>query len=164
MNRFMVIRTTLAIGALVLSTGCASIMGQNYAGYPVTTTPPGATVIVNGYSYQSTPLVLAASRNNPHMIRIEREGCPTFDAVVTSRMTGWVWGNLIFGGVIGLMIDMASEAAYELHPDHLAVRYGEQNGKCVIAGSNLASMYPPVPPPPLQVTGATYGYVSPRGQ
>lgn len=149
----------------MLSTGCATVMSQKYTGYPVTTTPPGATVVVNGYSYKSTPLVLAASRNNPHMIRIERDGCPTFDAVVTSRLNSWVWGNIILGGVIGLMVDLSSEAAYELEPSHLAIQYGEENGKCTIAGSNLASLYPPPPPPmPVVATGGSYGYMSPRGQ
>lgn len=140
MNRLMVIRTTLAVGALVLSTGCASMMNSGYKGYPVTTDPPGATVIANGVTFVGTPLVLAAKRDMPHMIRIEREGCPVLDTMVTSRMSGWVFGNLLLGGVIGLIVDLGSEAAYELHPSHLAVQYGELNGKCIIAGSSVMGM------------------------
>lgn len=140
MNRFLVIRTTLGIGALVLSTGCASIMNNGYSGYPVTTDPPGATVVANGVTFVGTPLVLAAKRDMPHMIRIEREGCPALDTVVSSRLSGWVWGNLLLGGIIGLMMDLGSEAAYELHPNHLAVQYGELHGKCIIAGSSVMGM------------------------
>jgi hypothetical protein len=33
--------------------------------------------------------------------------------------SGWVWGNIAFGGLIGLGVDFISGGAYQLYPDNL---------------------------------------------
>ena len=34
-------------------------------------------------------------------------------------MSGWVWGNLVFGGLIGLAVDAVSGGLYNLPPDQM---------------------------------------------
>ena len=131
--------------ASTLFSGCASIMNGTYAGYPVETTPPGANVFVDGHSIGRTPLVIDRDNTRFERIRIEREGCPIYEVQVDPELSPWVLGNVIFGGV-GLLIDISSPRAYERHPDHLTVAYGEQNGQCVILGSNLMMAQPIIQP------------------
>lgn len=128
--------TSILLGLTWLLSGCATIMNQGHTGYPVSSVPPGAQVSVNGHSFGGTPMVLAADRGRSHMIRIEKDGCPTFDTIVSSKVSPWVFGNIVLGGLIGLFIDMSTGAMYELDPAHVSIMYGEQNGSCVITGSS----------------------------
>lgn len=163
MNRIMVIRATLAVVALVLETGCATMMDRNIKGYSVVTTPPGAQVMVNGMEFGATPALLTVDKQMGLMVRITKPNCPTFDTVVTSQMSPYVWGNLLFGGVFGLLIDLSTKSAYELHPDNLQVMYGERDGKCIITGSNLVAAVP-VDLVPRGKSSRTTEYLDPRGR
>jgi PEGA domain len=146
----------IVIAGLTL-TGCASIANSGYPGYPISTTPPGAQVLVNGHRFGETPIVLAIDRQSSHAIRIERDGCPVFDTMVSSRLSPWVFGNFILGGPLGLIVDLGHNGGYELHPNSLAVMYAEQNGKCVITGSSLVTVQPgSTPLTPAQTAGVFY--------
>ena len=34
-------------------------------------------------------------------------------------MSGWVWGNILFGGIIGLIVDASTGAMYKLTPEQV---------------------------------------------
>ena len=38
---------------------------------------------------------------------------------LTRKTNGWVWGNIVFGGIIGLIIDASSGAMYKLTPEQV---------------------------------------------
>lgn len=40
-------------------------------------------------------------------------------------MDGWLFGNLLFGGIIGIIIDFANGSAYKLTPAEVDVVFGE---------------------------------------
>ena len=152
----------VSVGALLTMSGCATIIKGHDASYPIHSTPAGATVTIDGMTYGQTPMVVGPDRSIGHMIQIVKVGCPAFHTFVQSRISPWVWGNILFGGLIGLIVDFSSNAAYDLHPNTLAVTYGERDGQCVITGNNLV-MVKAEPPTPDPVRPGYTAYESPQG-
>ncbi|MFH1337185.1 MAG: PEGA domain-containing protein, partial [Candidatus Zixiibacteriota bacterium] len=51
---------------------------------------------------------------------IDMSGYQPFEATITRSVSGWVWGNVLFGGLIGLAVDAISGGLYKLTPDQVA--------------------------------------------
>lgn len=54
------------------------------------------------------------------MVKIEPEGYQAYEANLTRKVSGWITGNIVFGGTIGLAVDAISEGMYKLTPDQIA--------------------------------------------
>ena len=67
--------------------------------------PTGATVSVDGQSMGTTPVNVELSRKDKHLVRFELAGYAPYELAMTRSVSGWVWGNLLFGGLPGLAID-----------------------------------------------------------
>ncbi len=127
----------IAIIFLVLP-GCATMMSDNHHGYPVFSTPQGALVTVNGLPHGHTPVIITTDPDRDLLITIERPSCPVFQTVVASTTNPWTFGNILIGGIVGLIIDSATGAMYQYEPRSLTVLYGESShGTCMIIGSNI---------------------------
>jgi hypothetical protein len=108
------------------ATGCASIVSKTSYPVVVTTNPPGAMVsIVNNKGMQvfqgSSPASVRLKsgggffKGAEYMINISKEGYADKTVQVTSTINGWYFGNLVFGGLVGmLIIDPATGAMYKL--------------------------------------------------
>lgn len=123
----------LVLFFLLMVMGCATIVCGSKQKIPVITDPEGAHVIVNSES-QITPAVLLLDRKQPdYTVRIEKEGYAPVEITLQRSENGWVWGNILFGGIIGLTIDMATGAVYKHTPSKIEVTLAEQqlswNGK-----------------------------------
>lgn len=112
------------ISILLLATmfsGCASIMhggGDQVVG--IATNPVGATIIIEGQRYTS-PAKVNLKRNQNYIGTVEMDGYETASFTVTKKISGWVWGNIVFGGLVGLVIDLAIGGAHNLNPDNVTV-------------------------------------------
>ena len=104
------------LGASLLS-GCATIMNGDMVNVPVYTTPPGATVVINGTTYTSPATVMAPRGKGDFKLHIEKEGYESVDIMLTQSTDGWLWGNILFGGLIGVAVDFISGDAYDLDPE-----------------------------------------------
>lgn len=108
--------------------GCSTIMeGGNQ---PVTfrSVPEAATVTVTNRAGEkvhagSTPATVTLKRGagyfkaESYTVRFEKEGYQTREVVITGSVNGWYIANLLFGGVIGMLIvDPATGAMYSLSP------------------------------------------------
>ena len=82
----------------------------------ISSTPTGATVIVDNVEKGKTPLVVDLTRKDPHFVKIEMPGYKPYEVAFSRSTSGWVWGNLVFGGLIGLAIDAISGGLYKLTP------------------------------------------------
>lgn len=47
------------------------------------------------------------------------EGYEPYEVSFTRSTSGWVWGNIVFGGVIGLAVDAISGGLYKLSPEQV---------------------------------------------
>lgn len=87
--------------------GCATILQPGPDRIPVNSIPmQGAKVYLDGLLVATTPTTVDVPRKSECVIRIEMEG---YEPIVIDRdknVNGWFFGNLLFGGVIGITVDL----------------------------------------------------------
>jgi hypothetical protein len=142
-----VIATAVALSALAL-TGCASIVsGTNQ---PVTVDTPSCPAasckLTNdkGTWAVTTPGSVTVSRAyGPMTVVCSKEGFESATATFASSTKGMAFGNVVFGGLIGAGVDVASGAAYD-YPNAMIVAMA-----CTPATQRQAPAAPeaPVTPP-----------------
>lgn len=103
----------------IMTAGCATIINHPTQAIGFSSQPSGASVTVDGVMQGKTPLVRKLSRKNNHMVNFELEGYEPFKASLVSEVSGWVWGNVLLGGLIGLAIDATTGSMYKLTPDQV---------------------------------------------
>lgn len=106
--------------APVMLTGCGTIMNGTSQKVGFSSTPSSATVTVDGKVLGNTPLTDNISRKDVHTVKIELAGYYPYEMTLTKKTTSWVWGNIIFGGLIGLGVDAVSGGLYELTPEQVS--------------------------------------------
>ena len=110
----------IAVVAVVALTGCCSIIHGTRQDVGVTSAPPGATVKIDNIQSGNTPVIAKLTRKDNHVVRIELAGYQPFDATLTRSVSGWVWGNIVFGGLIGLAVDAIDGGMYKLTPEQVS--------------------------------------------
>jgi hypothetical protein len=94
----------LTITSVLLSPGCATLtLGDRKQPVPVTSSPAGATIIVNGVRKGVTPLQIWLTRKTKdQVIRIECPGYNPFEIRMTRRYSvPHAILDAIFGGIVG---------------------------------------------------------------
>lgn len=102
--------------------GCATIMNGAHQRMSVSSNPSGADVIVDGTKQGMTPTFVELSRNDEHIVTLKKEGHGQQDVALSGNVSGWVWGNIIFGifGLVGWAIDGATGAMYTIEPNNIS--------------------------------------------
>ena len=68
-----------------------------------------------------TPTSVELKRDENHSFVFHKDGYQDSSATVTSGTSGWVWGNLLAGGIVGGVVDFATGAAYKFSDDTLSM-------------------------------------------
>ncbi|MEB0149931.1 hypothetical protein [Pseudomonas sp. CCC2.2] len=117
-----------AIGATLIS-GCASIVSESKPKVGIYSMPTGAKYDVLNSSGQVvasgvTPggAILKSSRgyfkSESYSVAFRKEGHADTVTPLKSSVNGWYWGNIAFGGLIGMLIvDPLTGAMYTLPDD-----------------------------------------------
>jgi hypothetical protein len=121
-----VVTTVLTAATLA---ACATIMHGTTQDVGLSSMPTGATVSVDDGPKGQTPLITKLSRKDNHVVKIEMPGYQPYEATVTRSVSGWVWGNIVFGGLIGLAVDAVSGGIYKLSPEQLQGTLATQNAE-----------------------------------
>jgi hypothetical protein len=100
-------------------TSCASIISTSKQTININTNPSGANVSINGENVGISPLFYSFSRKNDYTVKIDLAGYQPYELRLTRSLNPWVFGNIIFGGLIGIVIDAATGAIYKLSPDQI---------------------------------------------
>jgi hypothetical protein len=106
--------------SVVVVTGCASIVNGTTQSIGISSNPSQAKVTVNGRELGKTPVIAKLERSENHVLRMELQGYKPFEATLTRSVSGWVWGNILFGGLIGLAVDAISGGLYKLSPEQIS--------------------------------------------
>lgn len=123
---------------IVSISGCASIIGKS--SYPVTikSTPDGTHFVVKDSSGSAihtgeTPATVTLNSSNGYFkkasytIVFSKDGYNEQTVPLVSGLDGWYWGNILLGGVIGMLIvDPATGAMWKL-PDNVAGNLAKQD-------------------------------------
>jgi hypothetical protein len=127
-------------GLLPALVACATIMQGSSQELSVSSTPTGARVLVDGTEAGKTPYVARLKRKDKHVVRIEMDGYRPFELPLARATSGWVWGNIVFGGLPGLAIDAITGGMYKLKPEQVqatlqesTVSIGEAKDVLVVA-------------------------------
>jgi len=123
--------TTACLAATLTMTGCASIFSGSTQALTFKSVPDTATITITNKSGEKvhtgiTPVTVTLKRGNGYFkpaaydVTFKKEGFQTKTIRVTGSVNGWYIGNIIFGGLIGLLIvDPATGAMYTLNPNDI---------------------------------------------
>jgi hypothetical protein len=120
-------KTISTILSLTMLSGCATIANGTHQAVGISSNPTNAYVWLDQYFVGNTPLIVGMTRHDNHVVRIELEGYEPYEAVFTKKLSGWVFGNLVFGGVIGLAVDVITGGIYKLTPDQVQAEMYSHN-------------------------------------
>ena len=110
--------------AFFLMTGCATIIHGSRQDVGISSAPTGASVTIDNLQSGTTPVFAKLRRKENHVVRISLAGFQPTDLTLTSSVSGWVWGNIAIGGLIGLAVDAISGGMYKLSPSELSAALG----------------------------------------
>nr|WP_298726651.1 PEGA domain-containing protein [uncultured Steroidobacter sp.] len=137
MRRNRLVRGALAfgiLGASLFAGGCASIVNGGNREISIATQPPGATAsvrksgggIMDVVAVEKTPCTISLDPKKSYFsgqsytLRLELPGYKVTEVELTPKMSGWYWGNLVIGGLIGMLaVDPATGAMWNITPDKI---------------------------------------------
>ena len=127
----------LSLNVLLLQTGCASIVSGRHQDISVRSNPPGASVEIDGLAVGKTPLTTEAKRKKRHQVKISKEGYLEETRMTKKGYNWWFTGNIILGGIVGIIIDFATGAVYSVSPDELNVSLVQKEGVEPVVQANV---------------------------
>jgi PEGA domain len=95
----------LALLNFLIAPGCAILTRARSQGIPVTSSPAGAIVSVNGQKWGATPTTISLDKKKPriHVLRIESPGYDPLEIRVKHAMSaGPILGNIVLGTLVGV--------------------------------------------------------------
>jgi hypothetical protein len=114
------------IAAVLSIVGCASIIHGTRQNITVTTLPTKANVsiktiggieVFNG----TTPVLTKISRNNEYDVFVTLEGYKVTKVHISKNFDALFLGNLLCGGVVGMIIDGVNGAMWKLEPNAINI-------------------------------------------
>ncbi len=130
-------QTTMLIGmGALLTTGCATIIHGTQQNVGISSTPTGAFVTIDNLQSGTTPIFAKLRRKENHVVRISLPGYQPKDLTLTSGVSGWVWGNIAIGGLVGLAVDAITGGMYKLSPEELSAALGATSAATVTKGAD----------------------------
>lgn len=109
----------MTISILTSLTSCATMMHGTRQSVGIASNPTNACVWVDRTLVGNTPVIVEMSRKDNHIVRIELDGFQPYEVHFTRQLSGWVFGNIVFGGLIGLAVDACTGGIYMLTPEQI---------------------------------------------
>ena len=116
------------LAATTLLSSCATIVSSTKHDVKFTSAPSGAKVIIDKKEYGKTPLMLTLPRKGrqkdeekskkSYALQFELEGYNSYETTINREFNPWFLGNIMLGGVIGMVVDASNGAMYKLTPEH----------------------------------------------
>lgn len=128
----------LILFCCILATGCSTIASKSHYDLMIKSDPAGASLIVSNRSGKqvfsgSTPVTMNLSassgyfKNETYTIELNKAGYDSYVYRLSSSLDGWYWGNILVGGILGmLVVDPATGAMYKL-PESLDIALNKKS-------------------------------------
>ena len=141
MRYAIILFSALIFLSAVLLMGCASIIHGTKQNISFQSSPQGAMVEVTdamGFSFGScdTPCTLELKRKQEYKVTIFKPGYDPVEVVIKKYTDGWIFGNILLGGIIGLIVDYSNGAAYRLTPGEVESTLSERSLGGITVDSN----------------------------
>lgn len=125
-------KSIAAVGVVaLLVSGCATIVAPGPDLVPISSKPSGAMVYVDGVPVGVTPVTVPLKRSGSGRIRIELEGYQPVFVTQDKVFNGWFLGNILIGGLIGIIVDVATSnvTKHSTDPVMVVLRPIESDGQ-----------------------------------
>jgi len=119
---------SIGILTLLLSSFASIIHGPSQV-VDFSSQPNGATITIDGKEYGKTPQSILLkrkgrrkgenSRKQGYNVQVTLDKYYPYDFKIKREMDGWFLGNLLFGGIIGIIIDATNGSMYKLTPNQV---------------------------------------------
>jgi hypothetical protein len=103
----------------LLFSSCATIISGSKQNVSFASEPSSASVFIDEVEVGKTPFELKLERNNEHDVTIKLDGYQTYQTRLTKKFNAWYIGNILIGGIIGLIVDPITGAIYNLSPKEI---------------------------------------------
>ena len=122
-------RVVLAACTIATLSGCATIFSGSTQPVTLKSVPEGASVKVTDQTGANihvgvTPVTLTLKRGSGYFkpasytVSVEKDGFKPTQFVVSGTLNGWYLGNILIGGLIGMLaVDPVTGAMYKLAPE-----------------------------------------------
>ena len=103
-------------------TNCATIVSGSKQKVSFTSSPAKATVYVNDVQLGVTPFETKLKRAvKLHKVKMVLDGYKPYETTLTRKFNGWYVGNIAFGGLIGIIVDLSTGAVYRISDSEVNV-------------------------------------------
>lgn len=132
-----ILKLTL-LSAVCLFASCATIISGARQNVEISSEPGSATVYINEIEIGNTPVQKNLRRNQDYQLVLKLDGYETYETKLVRKFNAWYIGNIVFGGLIGLIVDPATGAIYKLRPEEIdgnltpGTTYNAVGGKLLI--------------------------------
>jgi hypothetical protein len=121
MSTKTVAKNAVALGLIIIIIyvigGCATLFKGSHNMVDFSSDPTGAKVYVNGALRGTTPINLKLESKRTYTIEFKKEGFETRTYTITNHVgAGWIILDVL-AGLVGVIIDAATGAWYELDQD-----------------------------------------------
>lgn len=133
-----IITKALLLSSITLLTSCATIVSGARQNVEISSEPSAAKVYINEVEIGNTPVQQKLKRNQEHQLVLKLDGYETYEMKLEKKFNGWYIGNIVFGGLIGIIVDPITGAMYKLKPEDIdensenGATYGTKGGDLFI--------------------------------
>ena len=140
---------TATFGACAALAGCATIVHGGPRAISVASSPSGARVSIYDRSNalvqtNTTPFVAQLNtkyryfKGQTYRLVFELPGHANAEVKLDSSLSGWYFGNIIFGGLLGMLIvDPLTGAMYNLTPEKIEQPLNANQAQVIREGKGL---------------------------
>ncbi|QNK77959.1 PEGA domain-containing protein [Winogradskyella sp. PAMC22761] len=113
-----IFKSILFLSVLLLSS-CATIISGSRQNVEITSEPSSAKVYINEIEIGQTPVQKNLRRNQEYQLTLKLDGYKTYETKLEKKFNAWYIGNVLIGGIIGLVIDPITGAMHKLKPEEI---------------------------------------------
>lgn len=122
---------TIGLGGVLVTIlftgqGCGTISHGSRQNILISSNPPGAVVIIDGYA-ASTPTKVSLARTRDYVATFEQDGYEKKQVMIVRSFNGWatIAGNLLWL-LPGIILDLGTGGAWTLEPEIVNVTLNDQ--------------------------------------
>ena len=106
---------------------CATIIHGSDQEINITSEPGSAQILITTAKGNvtvwegTTPALIELPREDEYKVTVSLEGYEAGEVYIDQKLSTAFWGNILCGGVIGIIVDLSNGAAYDLEPEQIHV-------------------------------------------
>lgn len=138
-SRFKIYTASILLFSFFL-TSCATIFKGSHGEVRFNSSPSGAEVIIDQVNKGETPTTSQLTRNESHTVTFKKDGYEDVTVRVERKFDGatTIVGNLFSWLLLGVVVDVASGAAYTLTPADVQGNLNELQAAGIIDQDQLS--------------------------